>query len=176
MLGRTALILGGAATAQVARDGDVSQPADRDRSHHLGTYAAPIALMVPAGPERLDDSFPAGQAFGANQDGRIADEHNRPDLADVRAEGQQANRLGGHHHAYGAADLAAISVGYIQVRELRKPGRDRPGRIGAESVDAVGCGSEQLIHDRIRGVGLGEVSANPLVDLVIIGKASLKSC
>jgi hypothetical protein len=110
-LERVALVVGGAAAANVAVDGEVAEPADCGWSEHLNVDAAPVAFVVPNVPERLYDRASAGQAFSAHDDGWVADDHLRPDHVDVWAELGDADGFGGHDLAYGAANLCAVLVG-----------------------------------------------------------------
>jgi hypothetical protein len=59
-------------------NGEVAEPADVDLRQHLHVHTAPVALVVPAVAERFNDGAPAGQAFGAYEDGWIADQHQWP--------------------------------------------------------------------------------------------------
>jgi hypothetical protein len=85
VLGCCASVLSGAASANMSGDGDVAEAADADRGEHLDVDAAPVTLVVPAVRKRLNQGFPAGQAFGAADDGRIAHQNEGPDLLHVVA-------------------------------------------------------------------------------------------
>ena len=86
----SALVVVGAAAADVAGDGEVAEPADADRGQPFDVDAAPVTLMVPTVSERLYDSSAAGEAFSADHGGRVAEQDLRPDLLHVAAEGEDA--------------------------------------------------------------------------------------
>jgi hypothetical protein len=80
-----ALVVGCAASANVAGDGEVAEPADADRGQHSNVDAAAVASVVPAVPECFDDNHAAGETVSAHHDGRVADQYQWPDLLGVGA-------------------------------------------------------------------------------------------
>jgi hypothetical protein len=79
------LVVGGAASANMAGDCDVAEPASGGRGQLLDVAAAPIALVIPKMTKRLDDGSPTGAAFGAHDARRVAEQYLRPDLLHVGA-------------------------------------------------------------------------------------------
>jgi hypothetical protein len=67
------------------RDGDVPQSADSDRRYLLHADSAAITFVVPTVAQRLYHGLPAGETTGAHNDGRIAQQYQRPYLVDVAA-------------------------------------------------------------------------------------------
>jgi hypothetical protein len=79
------LVVVGAASANMAGDGEVAESADADRGQLFDVDAAAVALVVPAVPECLDDGSPTGETFSAHHGGRVAEQNLRPDLLHVGA-------------------------------------------------------------------------------------------
>jgi len=166
-----ALVLGGAASANMAGDGEVAEPADADRGEHFDMYPAPVALVVPTMPKRLNDGSPSGEASGAADDGRITHQYQRPDLLHVLTQREDAGRQGDHHLPYRAADLGPVGIRDFEI-SIRQTGRDHAGCVRPEPVDGVECCGFQLVKDRACIVSVEGVAGDRLIDLAVVWEMS----
>jgi hypothetical protein len=159
----------------VAGDSEESQPADADRGELLDVDATAVALVVPEMPEPADDGLPAGEAARAHDDGRVADQQQRPDVLRVLAKVGNSDGFGCDDLSDGAANHGAVVVGGVEERPPCQAGCDYPGRCGLEPVDGLGCRGFHLVDDRI-SVRVGffeEVGRHPLINFCIVREPPL---